>query len=306
MVDVVEPAKLSLPTSTQSHDTPEADALHVSPAPVTAKALFHIFISYLMAPYIFVGIFVSLATTALVVRPFFRRHLFAYLQWWQKLMMEFLTLTTGVNLSVSGLEHVDGLDNAIIVANHKSWLDPMVTVFALKPKLSFAFMVKEGLLRIPLAGRYMRWAGFIAISRRRGANERNAQRLEDATAGLQKGVSLLVFPEGTRVEGHRFARFKKGAFTIAQSTQAPVVPVVISGTGRLLPRRTPFARPGPVHVDILPPRPAPNAHDDPEVWSQQLRQDMAKRYRPQLPGPPLVEQPALLAEVLAEELSSSN
>lgn len=292
------PSEQSAATSDASSST---TSLEAPAAPITLKGLFHIFISYLMAPYIFVGIFVSLLTTALVVRPLFKRHLFAYLQWWQKLMMEFLTLTTGVKLSVDGLEHVDGLDNAIIVANHKSWLDPMVTVFALKPKLSFAFMVKESLLHIPLAGRYMRWAGFIAISRRRGAKEQNAQRLEEATAGLQKGVSLLVFPEGTRVPGHRFGRFKKGAFAIAQSTQAPVVPVVISGTGPLLPRRTPFARPGHVHVEILPPRPAPDADTDADDWTNTLRNDMAKHYRPQVPGPPLAEQPAVLQAVLQAE-----
>ncbi|MCP4503496.1 MAG: 1-acyl-sn-glycerol-3-phosphate acyltransferase [Deltaproteobacteria bacterium] len=266
---------------------------------MTLKGIWHVVISYLFAPYAFVGIFISILTAALVVGPFFKKHLFAYLHWWQKLLMEMLFLTCGFELELEGLEHINDDESYIIACNHRSWVDVFATVFAFKPKLSFVFMVNDYLLKIPFAGRFMLMAGYVPVSKgRKKKKQKGENKIQQAAEGIQKGVSILVFPEGTRMPDHRFGVFKRGVFSIAQSTQTKVVPVVVSGTGTLFPRGTPFARPGKVRVEILPPLPAPTDNDDAAKWLGDLRTQIASRYRLEADSAPLAENPELLDAAL--------
>jgi putative phosphoserine phosphatase/1-acylglycerol-3-phosphate O-acyltransferase len=77
--------------------------------------------------------------------------------------------------------------------------------------------------------------------------------LEPATKLLREGISILVAPEGTRVEGPGVGEFKKGAFRMAMAAGVPVVPIVIRNVEDIGSRTSGTMRPGTVDVAVLPP-----------------------------------------------------
>jgi 1-acyl-sn-glycerol-3-phosphate acyltransferase len=77
-------------------------------------------------------------------------------------------------------------------------------------------------------------ADYITVNR--GDNESKEKMMEEAYLCLKKGISIMIFPEGTRSADAGISFFKKGAFQLALSAGVPVLPVLIDGTGGILPR----------------------------------------------------------------------
>ncbi len=120
----------------------------------------------------------------------------------------------------------------VLVQNHYSNFDPIVTWFAFK-KNRLAFVSKKENFKIPFFGRMIRKCCFMAIDRE---NARNAVKTVDFAASLVKSgeVSVGVYPEGTRNKGYRgLLPFHNSVFKIAQKAGAPVVVVGVSGTERV-------------------------------------------------------------------------
>ena len=122
--------------------------------------------------------------------------------------------------------HLSGEDKLpvgafLLVANHRSNFDPLVTLWALRGR-DLAFISKPENLRIPVVGKYMHKCCFMAIDR---DNDRAALRtILDAAALLREGqVSVAIYPEGTRNHGEGLLPFRNGAFRIAQRAKAPIV-----------------------------------------------------------------------------------
>jgi len=128
-------------------------------------------------------------------------------------------------------------------------LDPPVLFPALPGQGSV--MLKQELMRIPLLGTAMRMAKFVPVAR---GHSREAAQRSVAAAGeaIRSGLHFLIFPEGTRSENGRLGVFKRGPFFLAMETGAPVVPVAISGTQKLMPKGSTTIRPGTVRVEMLP------------------------------------------------------
>jgi 1-acyl-sn-glycerol-3-phosphate acyltransferase len=78
--------------------------------------------------------------------------------------------------------------------------------------------------------------------------------MKDCEATLAAGSSVMIFPEGTRSPDGRMRAFKPGAFEIAKRTSSPIVPIVLDGTSRALPKRG-YLLQGkhPIHVRVLDP-----------------------------------------------------
>ncbi len=136
-------------------------------------------------------------------------------------------------LEIKGLETLDRDRHYVIVANHQSILDILVAVGNLP--LQFKFMSKKEVFRVPFAGWHMALARYIAIDRADTGSRKKA--LQQAETWLEKGVSVLFFPEGTRSPDGRIHDFKPGAFAAAVRTRTPVLPIVIDGTGRSIPKK---------------------------------------------------------------------
>src|SRR5512133_269558 len=134
----------------------------------------------------------------------------------------------------------------IFACNHESALDIWVA-FKLLPR-SFRFIAKQELFRLPIFGAYMRLGGHIAVDR--GNHARAIESLRRAGDAIRGGTSLVVFPEGTRSKDGRVLPFKKGPFVVAMEAGVPVVPVAISGSGRVTPKAVIAVVPGTIRVAI--------------------------------------------------------
>jgi len=155
----------------------------------------------------------------------------------------------GVRVELSGLENVPAGTSCLFLANHVSNLDPPILFPALPGQASV--MLKQELMRIPLLGTAMRMAKFVPVAR---GHSREAAQRSVAAAGeaIRSGLHFLIFPEGTRSGSGRLGVFKRGPFFLAMETGAPVVPVAISGTQKLMPKGSTTIRPGTVRVEMLP------------------------------------------------------
>jgi 1-acyl-sn-glycerol-3-phosphate acyltransferase len=147
------------------------------------------------------------------------------------------------------LDHVPAGTSCIFLANHVSNLDPPVLLPVLPGRSSV--LLKKGLMRIPLLGTAMRLGKFIPVerSRRREAAEASVAAAADA---LRSGLHVLFFAEGTRSESGRLLAFKRGPFYLAMETGAPIVPIAISGTEKMMRKHSAAVTPGVAKVQFLP------------------------------------------------------
>lgn len=155
-------------------------------------------------------------------------------------------------VKITGREHIEGHRTYMMVANHLSLLDILVLfrLFA-----DFKWVSKAEIFRVPVIGWNMRLNGYIPL--KRGDKESIAKMLDDCRRTLGQGSSIMMFPEGTRSKSGELKAFKPGAFQLARETHVPVIPIVIRGTSRALPKSG-FVLQGkhPISVTVLPEVPA--------------------------------------------------
>ncbi len=157
----------------------------------------------------------------------------------------------GVSLEVRGAEHVDTSRSYVVVANHLSNMDIMVCFVALP--VPIRYLAKKELFRVPLLAQAMRAIGIVEVDRQhRGAATINAVNRQSRMV-MERGLSLIVYPEGTRTRSGETRTFKKGAFTMAVDSGLPVIPVAIHGTREVWSPGSWWIRSGPVTVVIDPP-----------------------------------------------------
>lgn len=149
----------------------------------------------------------------------------------------------GARVSVQGREKIPEHRTVVFMANHQSNCDPPALMGLLPPVL---ILVKKEFLRVPILGRAMRLRGFIAIDRK--CREKSRRAIDDAAKLLAEGYSFLVFPEGTRSADGRLLPFKKGGFIMAIKAAAPIVPVSISGSFKIMSKGKLAMRPGVVRI----------------------------------------------------------
>jgi 1-acyl-sn-glycerol-3-phosphate acyltransferase len=159
----------------------------------------------------------------------------------------FLTLA-GLKPAVRGAEHVpDG--PAVFVANHTSYLDPVVLAAALPPDARY--IAKRELLSVPLVGRVLRHGGHIAVDRSRA--DLGVAAFAEAAALLAAGTPVVLFPEATFTRPAGLRPFRLGAFRLAVDAGVPVIPVALTGVRRVLPDGDWFPHPAVVTVEVGPP-----------------------------------------------------
>jgi 1-acyl-sn-glycerol-3-phosphate acyltransferase len=151
-----------------------------------------------------------------------------------------------IRVSATGAEKLDPRGSYVFVANHASYMD-IPALLSVLPQ-QFRFFAKRGLYRIPFLGWHLRLAGHLAVDR---SNARNS--LKSMTAGAQaiqeRGISLLLFPEGGR-QREGLQAFREGAAYIAIKAGVPLVPVGIIGMRELLPIGSIHIRAGKVRVRV--------------------------------------------------------
>jgi 1-acyl-sn-glycerol-3-phosphate acyltransferase len=138
----------------------------------------------------------------------------------------------------------------VVVANHQSLLD--IVLLSRLPR-EMKWVGKEELFRIPWIGWMLRLTGDIAV--RRGDSESGGEAVARAKAYLRRGMSVMIFPEGTRSRDARLLPFKKGAFRLAIDAGVPVLPIAVSGTAAGLKKGGLAVAPCDAVARILPPFP---------------------------------------------------
>ena len=155
----------------------------------------------------------------------------------------------GIKIEISDKENIPSGRSCIFMSNHVSNLDPPVLIPLLPGRSSV--LLKKELMNIPILGRAMRMAKFVPVER---GSRRDAARasVEAAAEALRSGLHILVYPEGTRSPDGRLSTFKKGPFFLALETQAPIVPIALSGTQTMMRKGSYAITPGLARIQVLP------------------------------------------------------
>ena len=132
---------------------------------------------------------------------------------------------------------------AVIICNHQSSLDVLVAMM-LNPKI--ILFINKRVWHLPFVGFVVRAADFFPTT------ENTEEGLDKIRERVQKGYSVVVFPEGTRSEDGQMKRFHKGAFYVAEKLQLDILPILIHGTGYALSKDDFLLKDGEVTVSFLP------------------------------------------------------
>lgn len=149
-------------------------------------------------------------------------------RWWSKAILWLLLIP----VKVEGRDHLEKGQSYVFVSNHQGAFD----IFLIYGHLgrNFKWMMKEALRKMPFIG----WA--CEKSHQVFVNKRGVSKIkktyDDARRTLQDGISVTVFPEGSRSFTGHMGFFRKGAFALADELQLPVVPLTINGSFDILPR----------------------------------------------------------------------
>jgi 1-acyl-sn-glycerol-3-phosphate acyltransferase len=168
-----------------------------------------------------------------------------------RLWGKILLAASFIRVRGEGLEKLDPQAPYVFVANHASYMDIPALLSALPRQ--YRFFAKKGLFRIPFLGWYLQRAGHLPVDR---SNSRNSLKsmMEGARIVAQKGIPVLLFPEGGR-SPRGLREFTEGAAYIAIKAGVPAVPIAIVGMRDLLPMHSIHIRSGNIAVRVGDPIP---------------------------------------------------
>ncbi len=169
---------------------------------------------------------------------------------WARLWAHGSLLIFGIHVEAGGAEHLEEGRDYVLLANHRSHIDPFAIVAALG-KRETRWVAKRELGRIPVFGYGLRRTGQIMIDRKNHEQAVEALRRNLGT----RGISVVFFGEGRRSPTPALLPFKKGAAAFAIASGFPLVPVAVGGSHRVLPKYSLLTRPGTVRVRIGKPIP---------------------------------------------------
>jgi 1-acyl-sn-glycerol-3-phosphate acyltransferase len=192
---------------------------------------------------------VLLAPVVAAVSMFDQRAAYRVCQLWVWINL----FVCGVRVHVHRLAALDPQVPYVFMSNHVSQYDVLAVVAALE-EFQLRWVAKKELTRIPVFGWALRRAGHIIIDR--SDQQQAIASLRAARSKMAEGLSVMIFPEGTRgTAGTPLLPFKKGGFMLALETGFPIVPLAIRGSGRLLPRGSLSPLGGDIEVVVGPPIP---------------------------------------------------
>jgi 1-acyl-sn-glycerol-3-phosphate acyltransferase len=167
-----------------------------------------------------------------------------------KRFLRFAPGLLGLKVDIRGLDVIDRTKSYVFMSNHLSFIDGPL-LFLLIPQLVRVILKKE-VFRIPIVGLGMRYMGFIPVDRK-GVNSGRVSVEYAARLMKKRRYSFLIFPEGTRSLDGNLQRFRRGGFFLALAAGVAVAPIAIRGTRELMPKGSPFAKPGQVRVTFCRP-----------------------------------------------------
>jgi 1-acyl-sn-glycerol-3-phosphate acyltransferase len=150
----------------------------------------------------------------------------------------------GVRVQTIGLDELDPARTYIFMSNHVSNLDPPIMIPLIPRRTSV--MVKRELFRYPILGRAMRMGSLVPVDR--GNRNAGIEAVEIAKQVVEQGLNMTIYVEGHRSFDGKLLPFKKGPFYLAMECGVPVVPITITGTHYVMPKKRFAIKPGIVKV----------------------------------------------------------
>lgn len=186
-----------------------------------------------------------------------------------------ILVVSRIKVTVEGLSRIDPQRPYIYMPNHQSNFDIPVLLGHLT--VQFRWLAKMELFKIPIFGHAMCKAGYISIDRNN--RESAIQSLEVAAEKIRNGVSVLIFPEGTRSRDGKIQPFKKGGFVMAIDSGVPIIPVIISGARSIMTKGKFRVNPGRIRMSIQQPIDTTTySRDTKEALMQHVRRVIRDNY----------------------------
>lgn len=203
------------------------------------RKIYLILISPLFILITFLTAVVTIVTTAVGGNRFWG-------YWPAHIWSRIVCFLAGVKVEVRGRENIDKETSYIFVSNHQGAFD----IWAIYGYLNhnFKWLMKKSLEKIAFVGYACRRSGHVFVDSNSIQSIRNT--IETARHRLKDGMSLVIFPEGTRTKTGRIGDFKRGAFMLAGEFRLPVVPLSIQGAYEIMPKDSYFPRTGKIILTI--------------------------------------------------------
>jgi 1-acyl-sn-glycerol-3-phosphate acyltransferase len=198
-----------------------------------------------------IAAYTILLGTLSIFSTFIDRHGHAA-HWCARAWSWLILATTGVEVSVTGLDRVEHGRTYVFISNHQSIYDIPV-LFASLP-FQLRIIAKESLGRFPFLGWHLSRAGHLLVDRSSPDREAILNRWRRLVSDR---ISLIIFPEGTRSADGRVGRFKAGSFLLALEAGLTIVPLSISGSRDVMTKGRLATRPGRVVLQVHEPIVAP-------------------------------------------------
>ncbi len=170
-----------------------------------------------------------------------------FLALWARFNLWWLGVTCGLRYEVDGLEHLPTEGAAILLSKHQSAWETIAFQVIFPAQ---TWVLKRELLKIPIFGWGLAIASAVAIDRKAGKRALR-EVVEQGTDRLQRGLWVVVFPEGTRMAPGEHGTYNIGGAMLASKSGYPVVPVA-HNAGEFWRRNSMLKHPGTVHVSIGP------------------------------------------------------
>jgi 1-acyl-sn-glycerol-3-phosphate acyltransferase len=162
----------------------------------------------------------------------------------------------------------------VFLANHQSLFDIPVLIATAPGQLRM--VAKRGLFQIPVFGWALRAGGFVPVDR--GDRSSARETFASASARLRAGVSMLLFPEGTRSLDDTLLPFQRGGFLLALKSGLPIVPVGVRGSRAVQRKGSPVIHPGTIVVTY-------GAPIDPATYGLRRKKELVAEVRQRIAGP---------------------
>ena len=211
------------------------------------KRALYLAYQWLIAVPILVVLTAITAIVTIIMTAICGNHFWGYYpaHYWSRIVCAMLL----VRVKVKGRENIDPHTSYVFVANHQGAFD----IWAIYGYLNhdFKWLMKKELEKIFLVGYACKRAGHIFVDDTKISGIR--ETIEESEKQLRGGMSLVIFPEGSRTFDGRMIPFKRGAFMLAGEFKLPVVPITIDGSFRAMPRYTYLMTPSHIRMTIHKP-----------------------------------------------------
>jgi len=209
------------------------------------KGLYLIYSICIAAPLTIVATIIT-ATVVIIAAACGDSKVIGY--WFPHYWGKFICFIFLLPVKIEGKEKIDKKQSYVFLANHQGYFD----IFLIYGYLghNFKWMLKEYLRKIPFVGYACDRSKHVYVGTTLASMQKTVTQAQET---LREGMSLVIFPEGTRTYDGKMQEFKKGAFTLANEIGLPIVPMTVNGSFHVLSRKAKWVSWHPLSLTIHDP-----------------------------------------------------